>query len=170
MGFLLLSDHTDLQLSDRDVAVGTVEMRVHPGTGLQFQKVFICVERPDSREGRIEVAHDRLCASAQNLSRMGWLGKSSAHISANTGLTCLCGANFLRLLAVLDIGIRPIPSNDVSRLVMQRYSAEQKPAIVAVKSAHARFRFIRCSRSQACAPFLHEVCEIFGMNCDCPAP
>ena len=36
MGFLLLSDHTDLQLSDRDVAVGTVEMRVHPGTGLQF--------------------------------------------------------------------------------------------------------------------------------------
>jgi hypothetical protein len=71
MGFLLLSDHTDLQLSDLDVAVGTVEMRVHPGTGLQFQKVFICVERPDSREGRVEVAHDRLCASAQNLSLLG---------------------------------------------------------------------------------------------------
>src|SRR6266550_4210500 len=143
MWFLLLSNQANLQFPDLDAAVWTIEMRVHPGTGLQFQHVFLFVQRPDSSEGRVEVPNDRLCGSVQNLSRVGWPGKSGAHISANTRLTCLRGSNFLRLLPVLDVGIRSIPLNNISQFVSQRHGAEQEPAIFPVSPAKARFSLER---------------------------
>src|SRR5919108_5791350 len=107
MWFLLLSNQANLRFPDLDAAVWAIEMRIHPGTGLQFQHVFLFIhQRPDSGQDRVEVPNDRLCGSVQNLSRVGWLGKSGAHISANTRLTCLRGSNFLHLLAVLDVGAR----------------------------------------------------------------
>src|SRR6266540_6237068 len=106
MWFLLFSNQANLKIPDRDAAMWTVEMRVHPGTCLQFQHALLFVQRPDSSEGRVQVPNDRLCASLQDLTRVGWIGKSGAHISANTRLTSLRRSNFLRLLPVLDIGIR----------------------------------------------------------------
>ncbi len=125
----------------------TVQMRVHPGTGLQFQDVFLFVQRPDAREGRVEVANDRFCAAAQKLFRANWLGKSSAHIGTNARLMCLRGANFLRLLPILDVGAYSIPSDDISRLIMQRCGANQKPAIFAVETSQPRFKFTRLAAS-----------------------
>src|SRR6266850_1714251 len=139
MGFLLFSNQANLKIPDRDAAMWTVEVRVHPGTRLQFQHIFLVVQRPDSSEGRVQVSNDRLCASVQNLSRVGRLGKSGAHISANTRLTSLRGSNFLRLLPIFNIGIRSIPSNDVSRLITQRYGADQEPAIFAIETPQPCF-------------------------------
>src|SRR5437016_2853435 len=169
MWFLLLSNQANLQFPDLDAAVWTIEMRVHPGTGLQFQHVFLFVQRPDSSEGRVEVPNDRLCGSVQNLSRVGWPGKSGAHISANTRLTCLRGSNFLRLLPVLDVGTRSIPFDDVSFLVAQRHGAEQEPARFPVSPPQACFSLQRFPGRQGRAPLVHEPCTVFRMNRGLPA-
>ena len=51
MGFPLLRDQAeDLEFPDRYAAVRSIEMRVHPFTGLQFEDVGIAVQRPDSGE------------------------------------------------------------------------------------------------------------------------
>jgi len=47
----------------------------------------------------------------------------------------------LRLLAVLDIGSRRKPANDLSFFVSQRLAANQKPAKLAILSEDSRFDF-----------------------------
>jgi len=98
-------------------------MRVQPGAGLQLQGVSILARRPDAREGRADMPHDRLCAPVQDLAQVGRLGEGSAHIGAHRRLTRLLGPDLLHLLAIFDVGARAIPFSDMPRVVAQRHTS-----------------------------------------------
>src|SRR5574341_1264859 len=76
----------DLQVSDADPTVCSIQTRVHSGASLKLQYVFVLVQRPDSSEGRVEMSHDRFHASEQNLSQVTCLGERSARVCPNTRL------------------------------------------------------------------------------------
>src|SRR6266446_6337364 len=53
---------------------------------------------------------------------------------------CFTAPQFLlRSLAVVDIGVGPVPSDDLSRFIAQRAGTEQKPSILSIEAAHADF-------------------------------
>jgi hypothetical protein len=53
----------------------------------------------------------------------------------------------LRPLAVVDIGVGPVPFNDIAAVVEQRVGAEQEPAVLAVIPAQSRFALSRLAGS-----------------------
>ena len=65
MGPPVFGDHADLEPADRHPTVRAIEVRVLAGTGLQLEDLFGVVQRPDTREGRVKAADQRLSASLQ---------------------------------------------------------------------------------------------------------
>src|SRR5215831_20621726 len=59
------------------------------------------------------------------------------------------------LLAVVDVGRRSIPLCNDSLIVLHRYGAKFKPAILAILSPQPCFFLKRLARCQSRAPFLH---------------
>ena len=64
-----LSNPPDLEMADRDPAVGAVDVGVQSGAGLQHQDVLTRTERPDPGEGRVEVLHQGLGAGLEDPSQ-----------------------------------------------------------------------------------------------------
>src|SRR5882724_10996800 len=105
---------------------------------------------------------------------------SGGNIPAETARTaqslCFCQIGLaspqrsLSLLAVLDVGRRSIPLDDISELVPQRHYAQQEPPIFPVNPPQARFLLERLSSRQRCAPLLHQRCAVLGMPRSRPAP
>src|ERR1700674_4825336 len=58
-------------------------------------------------------------------------------------------------LAVLDVGGRPVPFDNVARLVAQRLGFEQKPAIFTIKALEPSFKAASRTGLPYCAP-LHQ--------------
>jgi hypothetical protein len=51
----------------------------------------------------------------------------------------LFARSLLGLLAILDVGTRRVPTNDVSRLVSQRVVLNQEPTILTIPAAESSF-------------------------------
>src|SRR5215468_2099521 len=98
-------------------------MRVHARARLQLEHAFILAQRPDSGEGRVEVMNDSLCAPAQNVRQVDWVGKSSADVSSNTRLTY---QGVLCPFSVLNVERGHIPAINSSLLIEQRVVADQE--------------------------------------------
>ena len=97
-------------------------MRVQPGAGLQLQGGTILGRRPNARERRTKVPHDRLGAPLQDLAQVGSLRERDAHLGAHGRVTRLLGPDLLHLLAIVDVGARSIPFADVPCVVAQRHA------------------------------------------------
>src|SRR5258708_22970994 len=83
----------------------------------------------------------------------------------------LSGQKALSALAILDVGCRSVPFDDVPRLVTQRHAADQEPAIFPVGGpSQPRFIVERLPRLQGGAPFLHMLADVFGMKFGLPSP
>ena len=85
-------------------------------------------------------------------------------------LLCVVPESLLRLLQVVNVGLRAIPGDDMAHLIAQRLSVEEAPAIGAVDASQASFDFTRLSSSEACAPRVRDAPEIVGMHGDVPPP
>src|SRR5262249_53647085 len=60
VGAAFLRNETDLQRTDWHPAVGSVQVPVHTGARLQFQRVAVFIDRPYARKRPIELPYDRL--------------------------------------------------------------------------------------------------------------
>src|SRR5215467_13792468 len=60
-----------------------------------------------------------------------------AHISTKTRATRLYDPKLIGLLAVFNVDVRAIPFDDHSRVVYQRHTAHQKPAVLSIGTANA---------------------------------
>ena len=67
------------------------------------------------------------------------------------------------LLAILNVGIGPIPFDDASALIEERCRAVQEPSIRAVSPADARFVLIRCPGGDILAPRFNDPGQVFGV-------
>src|SRR5215831_3530501 len=76
----------------------------------------------------------------------------------------------LRLLSILDVYVRSVPFDDVARLVPLWISADKKPSICSVESAHTYFNIPRCPRSQTRPPIFDERLTVARMNRFGPSP
>ena len=139
---LLFSDQTNFQLPDWDTTMWTVEVRVHPGAGLQLQRLPLCEASILEQTLRRGAGRSPRRIGGESLS-VRPVSRTPRHIGANACLTCLRGSNLFRLLPVFDIGTRAVPLDDVSQLVAQRHGAEQEPAILPVSSPNACFSLER---------------------------
>ncbi len=70
----------------------------------------------------------------------------------------------LSLLAVLDIGTRSVPLDNISLLIAQRHGTDQKPAIFPVSAAQTHFILGRFPGCHVRSPHFHDPRNIFGMN------
>src|SRR5207344_3102665 len=68
------------------------------------------------------------------------------------------------LLAVLDVGRRPIPFDDFSGLVAQRFDSKQEPPIFAVEALEPSFDLALCAGIPYLAPHPRQACQIVRMN------
>src|SRR5262249_21924364 len=64
----LFSDQTNLQLPHRDTTMRTVEVGVHPGAGLQLQRLLVFRKRPYSSKRCVEMLHNGFHALPKSLS------------------------------------------------------------------------------------------------------
>ena len=55
-------DESDLQSPDGDATVGPVQVCVHARARLELEHLLGFVQRPDAREGRVEVPDQRVAA------------------------------------------------------------------------------------------------------------
>jgi hypothetical protein len=116
-------DHADLELADGDSAVRPVRVRVHPGARLQHQNLLRLVERPDAREGRVEVAHHGLGAQAQHAARLRFLREREADVRAEHR-----GARTIRQRLLVALAPRDVLKVD-REAVGRRVRADVQPAI-----------------------------------------
>src|SRR5713101_2820145 len=73
-------------------------------------------------------------------------------------------------LAVLDIGSRPIPFDDVAHLIAQWLVAEQKPAIFTVEAPEPCFGLASHTGDPYRAPRLQLALDVVRMNNAGPVP
>src|SRR5262249_31948411 len=85
-------------------------MSVHPGAGLQFQDVFIRMERPNSGEGRIQMLDNSQGASIEKRFQRSGLAEYGRDIGVQARVANFEGPIALGLFSVFDLGVRPIPS------------------------------------------------------------
>src|SRR3984885_12737099 len=76
---------------------------------------------------------------------------------------------FLGPLAVLNVGGRPVPFDNVACLVAQRLGLEQKPAIFAIKAAEPSFKSTSHTGLPYCAPLLQHTFLVVRMKRARPA-
>src|SRR5437868_14842889 len=69
----------------------------------------------------------------------------------------------LSLLACGDVNARSIPANDGSRLIAQRRSANQEPAILSVGPPQAHFILGRFPGGHVREPLFHDPWQVFWM-------
>src|ERR1700730_291104 len=67
-------------------------------------------------------------------------------------------------LAVFDIGRRPVPFDNVARLIAQRLSLEQEPAIFTIEAPEPRFKPASHARLPYCAPLLQHALPVVRMK------
>src|ERR1700730_8653091 len=72
---------------------------------------------------------------------------------------CLLGS-----LAVLDVGRRPVPFDNVAQLIVQRLGAEQKPAIFPVEAPQPSFKLASHAGLPYCAPLLQHARLVVRMK------
>ena len=84
--------------------------------------------------------------------------------------TCLFPQCFFGALAIVNVSAFSVPLDDFPRFIMQRHIADQQPAILPVRPAHARFSFHRIPGSDSRAPCLDEAGTVLGVNRFCPTP
>src|ERR1700687_4209877 len=77
---------------------------------------------------------------------------------------CLLGP-----LAVLDIGRRPVPFDNVAQLIAQRLGAEQKPAIFTIVAPEPGFKPTSHTGLPYCAPLLQHALPVVRMKSARPA-
>src|SRR5882762_4465440 len=73
------------------------------------------------------------------------------------------------LLTVLDVGRRPIPFDDFSGPVAQRFDSKQKPPIFAVEALEPSFHLALRAGIPCLAPHPLQVCHIVRMNYASPS-
>src|ERR1700733_14083231 len=103
MRFSFLCNHPNFELSDRNVAVGSVKMCVHACTGLQLQHLSIVTQGPNPRECCIKMAHNGFAALTQNRFQAFFLTESHTDVSADSDLPGMGCSHFLRLLPFAEI-------------------------------------------------------------------
>src|SRR5208337_111198 len=101
--FSTLCNHPNFESSHRNMAVRSVEMRVHARTSLQLQHLSIVTQGPNPRKCRIKMAHDCFAALAQDRSQTLFLTESHAHFGPDSHLASVRCPHFLRLLSFADI-------------------------------------------------------------------
>src|SRR5450432_801990 len=72
-------------------------------------------------------------------------------------------------LAVLDVGGRPVPFDNVARLIAQRLGFEQKPAIFTIKAPEPSFEPASHAGLPYCAPLLQHALLVVRMKSPRPA-
>src|SRR5947209_11202779 len=72
-------------------------------------------------------------------------------------------------LAVLDVGRRPVPFDNVAHLIPQRLGAEQKPAIFAVEAPQTGFKLASHAGLPYCGPLLQHALLVVRMKRARPA-
>jgi hypothetical protein len=120
VGEAFLRNQTDLQLPDWHPAVWPVQVRVHSGARLQFQRVAVFIDRPYARKRRIELSYDRLRASLQDRIQPAVASEGDADIRAECRLPRFLGVERFRSLAFADIAQNGQASNNFARIVEQR--------------------------------------------------
>jgi hypothetical protein len=73
-------------------------------------------------------------------------------------------------LAILDVGIRSIPSDDVAASVTQGLGAKQEPTIRPVAAPHPRFGLARPPSPEDRAPRVRQARHVVRVNRESPAP
>src|SRR5437867_11117050 len=86
----------------------------------------------------------------------------SYSISDAPELSLVLAQLLLRLLSVLDIGARSVPSDHFSPLVADRHSTKQEPTVFSVEATDTSFLLARFFRSDDSQPSLRCPSEIFG--------
>src|SRR5882672_5070977 len=84
------------------------------------------------------------------------------------GLAALQG--MLGPLSILDVGVRPIPSDDISGPIAQWRRSKQEPTILSVEAPHARLDFLGISICQHSPPNDKKTGKIVRMDYDLPVP
>src|SRR5258708_19304533 len=72
-------------------------------------------------------------------------------------------------LAVLDVGSRPVPFDDVSQLVAQRFGLEPEPAIFALEAPEPGFKPAGHAGRPYCGPLLQHAFPVVRMKSARPA-
>src|SRR5882672_8952501 len=67
-------------------------------------------------------------------------------------------------LAVLDVGGRPVPFDDVPRLIAQRLGTEQEPAIFTIEAPQPGFKLALHTGLPYCAPLLQHALLVVRMK------
>src|SRR5262249_40999948 len=75
----------------------------------------------------------------------------------------------LGVFQVIDICARPIPSDDVTELVAERFDADQEPPIDAVAASQTSLDLVRLPRGEATTPPLQHPREVVWMEGDLPS-
>src|SRR5579862_591247 len=70
----------------------------------------------------------------------------------------------LRPLAIFDVGRDPIPLDDVSIIITERYSAVQLPAILPIRTAATHLTFVRFAGSNRFHPFTYMSLKVIRVN------
>jgi hypothetical protein len=88
----------------------------------------------------------------------------------------LAPGEFIRLqhllsqLAILDLYIGSVPSDDFPGSVAQWIGAKYEPAISSIETAHSRFHIKWCTRSQTRAPRFQKAIAVLRINGCRPSP
>src|SRR6266849_5964077 len=72
-------------------------------------------------------------------------------------------------LAVLDVGRRSVPFDNVARLIAQRLGAQQEPAILAIEAPEPCFEPASHTGFPYCAPLPQHAPHVVGMKSARPA-
>ena len=121
VGPALERDPADARVSDLDPILPGIHPRSTAGRRTEYQDLFILVQSPDPREGRVEVPHHGLGAAVEHrLKRQAGLGQCHAHFRAKGGLHRLPRPHLLGPLPLRDIGRHPTQRDDVSGGVEER--------------------------------------------------
>ena len=144
-------------LPRRQEGLDVVRMRETPGQfrGLRILQVF--VRQP------VVVQEDMIAVDERPV------GRSDGDVMRNqiddlSQLAFLPRDLFLCALAVLDVGARSIPSDDVPLLVGQWRGAHQHPAVHTIRAAHPVFGLERLPRRQCRVPIVHDLRHIFRVQ------
>src|SRR5437868_8418178 len=72
-------------------------------------------------------------------------------------------------LAVLDVGRRPIPFDDVALLIAQRHGLKQKPAVFTIEAPKPSFKPAWHTGLPYCAPLHQHALLVLGVKSARPA-
>src|SRR4029453_1916243 len=91
-------------------------------------------------------------------------------LDQETKLTLALTKRFFGALSVFDVGVDPVPSDDVALLVTQRIRTEEKPSILAVMPTQTRFGFTCRFRRHDALPGRGQAAHIVGVHGSRPTP